>query len=370
MERLSTLGLNRTQQALLLLLRAGLWEIVPNTSEPFPLSDKEWAEVAKLAGHQTIQGIVFRGMQLLPPELLPPKQQLWNWSMTITRLEADYKRTTAAVSATQNLLSKIGMTVWLQKGLAVARYYSQPSRRVNGDIDWYVSATGSETNIKDLLQKKGYTIHRSADDSLCFEYDGIIVELHKYLTDLLSTRGREAEETLIHSETLESLELPDGTKAIVPGPCTTILMLVTHILKHISTVGIGLRQCCDLARACHVLYHHYDVSMLLTACHHAHLDRWCRLIGLYLTEILTLPAEECPWRIDSPNQRELHNMHNLLNDILRSGNFGHQNINHPSLINTALNTMRRLPFSLQYAPAETIQRTITLFSNRIIKNNT
>ena len=66
----------------------------------------------------------------------------------------------------------------------------------------------------------------------------------------------------------QSEEVPEVAQGI-----DTVPMLVTHILKHISTVGIGLRQCCDLARACHVLHHHYDVSMLLTACHHAHLDR-------------------------------------------------------------------------------------------------
>lgn len=386
--------MSRTEQALLLLLRSGLWETPLKEPEPFPLSEDEWKEVEELATKQTVQGLVFRGMQLLPADLLPSQQQLWKWTMTITRLESDYQRILSTIAATHALLKEADAEVWLQKGIAVARYYDRPPWRVNGDVDWYVHTPQDFTSIGTLLRQRGYATECRADASLCFEHEDVIVELHHHLVDFFSTRGRAAANALVHEEKTQELSLAEGTVVITPGPATTLLMLIVHLLKHVSSVGIGLRQFCDLARALHALHDQYDADALRTACHQGGIDRWCRLLGSFLSEVLALPQEENPFshfsvrrsatldtsRISkfsishfsiphfSISQFSIFNIFSpsrLLRDVLSSGNFRHKDSDHPSVSHTARQMIRRLPFSLCYAPSETACYVGTLLKNKI-----
>ena len=63
--------MEKIHAALLVLLRAGLWEREVEDSSCFPLTEAEWKQVYLLSRQQTVTGIVFQGVQSLPEELLP-----------------------------------------------------------------------------------------------------------------------------------------------------------------------------------------------------------------------------------------------------------------------------------------------------------
>ena len=66
----------REPAALLSLLRAGLWEQMPDGLSLFPLSEAEWEEVYLLARRQTVTGLVWQGISYLPDEWMPPGKVL------------------------------------------------------------------------------------------------------------------------------------------------------------------------------------------------------------------------------------------------------------------------------------------------------
>ena len=54
----------------MLLLRQGLWNRQEDCSACFPLNEQEWEEIHSLARKQTVQGIVYDGVCLLPAAIL------------------------------------------------------------------------------------------------------------------------------------------------------------------------------------------------------------------------------------------------------------------------------------------------------------
>ena len=61
------------QKAFMLLLRQGLWD-GRKTVRPFPLDERKWNEIHSMARKQTVQGIIYDGIRLLPTEAVPPPE--------------------------------------------------------------------------------------------------------------------------------------------------------------------------------------------------------------------------------------------------------------------------------------------------------
>ena len=82
--------------ALLLLLRAGLWGQLPSqelraaeSGRPtlFPLTADEWALLYREACEQTVVGIVWQGVSQLPQELMPPHATTMRWVAHVDAIE-------------------------------------------------------------------------------------------------------------------------------------------------------------------------------------------------------------------------------------------------------------------------------------------
>lgn len=68
--------MKKVQKALLVLLRAGLWESKIEDLSCFPMSAGEWKNLYLLSRQQTVTGIVFQGIQYLP-EHFYRKRNYW-----------------------------------------------------------------------------------------------------------------------------------------------------------------------------------------------------------------------------------------------------------------------------------------------------
>ena len=246
---------------------------------------------------------------------------------------------------------------------------------MNGDIDWYVGNARELQRVAVHLQNQGYSLQSHADGSISFDIEGVEIELHTHLTDLLSAKGKKVVQELIDTEGRQQMALPDGHPIEVAGMMTTLLMLESHLMKHLSTVGIGLRQFCDLARTAHVLNGHYDTDAFLEIQQRAGMQCWHQLLRQFLATVLGLQATEFP-EIRTASSKNLEkDLQWVLRDVLRGGNFGQHTAEWLSqsrsdkglTIHTLRQILTRLPFSLRYAPAETFCQVGTLAYHRIKK---
>lgn len=358
--------MSRSQQAFLMLLRSGLWESDVQDLSLFPLSDGEWTEVLRISERQTVQGLLYRGFQHLPEHLFPPQPLVWQWVAIGAQLEKEYRQFCKHTEATGRLLEDAGATPVLQKGLAVAHYYEHPSLRVNGDIDWYVGPEKVLMAIAQRLTTEGYHLERHSDKSMSFDYEGTTVELHPYMINLEQPCYHKAAKDLsdVHTPIFSSLcGKAMGNEVRVPASVPTLVMLNAHLMKHAFTVGVGLRQFCDMARAYHCLYGQYDAIVLAEAYHKTGLWRWSGLLHQFLIHYLDMPSHELP----PPSTVHPRDARRLFHQVLQDGNFGHHTThwqkahsNGRNRWHTIRQIIRRLPISLRYAPTEMLFKMLSL----------
>lgn len=351
--------------ALLLLLRAGLWGQLPpqelrasENGRPalFPLAADEWARLYRQASEQTVVGIVWQGVSQLPQELMPPHATTMRWVAHVDAIERHNATMDKAVESLLALYGSHGIEPVVLKGHTVAALYPTPALRQSGDIDLYFPNADERTQAEQLIRDKGCHTSHGADGSTHFSWQGATIEHHSSIFDLQHPRSKKIVEHSIQG--IENLflylQVNDKlvVKALAPEPNT--LLLVTHTLKHAMGRGVGLRQLCDVAVAYNAQSPTSDTKSqreLFTA---LGLERWCSLLHSFLVQWMGLP------RTVLPRETALRDTTPLMHIVRRGGNFGqHATTSKNSGIltrkkDTALSFIRNIGFCAEYAPVEAL----------------
>lgn len=86
------MNLSKVDQALLQLLRAGMYDSAKSLEDFRPLSDADWAQVYAASKRQTVSGVVLHGVSMLPDELMPPYRLLLRWVVRVDHIEEKSRR--------------------------------------------------------------------------------------------------------------------------------------------------------------------------------------------------------------------------------------------------------------------------------------
>ena len=317
---------DRNWHIFLCLLRAGLWERDLRLDEaPEP---SLWEPLRRMALDQAVLGVLLRGIAHLPADQRPPadgQAAMRAWEAAVAGVSARIGRVEAELL---DRLRRAGVHPVIQKGSAAARHYAVPELRQGGDIDVYCPEF-------DAARSVAPDARTAPDGAAVFVRGGVTVELHPRYYDLHADPAR----------------LP------APGsPCGELLLLSAHIFKHAAGAGVGCKQLCDMARALDALDGRYDKAELADCLRRCGLLRWQRLLCSLLVADLGLDPGRC---LDGFRPCDAE----PLRRIVRSGgHFGQaapgrrRALKAPAAvrkISTAGSFLRRLPFSLRYAPRET-----------------
>ena len=118
------------QKAFMLLLRQGLWDRQEDCSALFPLDEKEWNEIHSMARKQTVQGIIYDGIRLLPTEAVPPRKVLLGWMVEVDTLERVNRQHRETIKALQQIyVQSPSIPFLLLKGIGTADFYPHPHSR-------------------------------------------------------------------------------------------------------------------------------------------------------------------------------------------------------------------------------------------------
>lgn len=330
-----------------LLLRSGLngADLSPAEADAVArLSPKQWDMLIHLAGRQTVTGLLYTAVERLPADAgLHPDIVLSLMSRAVS-IEKESQRKAALTEQLVGRLKAEGLAPVVMKGIAVAAFYDHPLRRTSGDIDIYLPPGQTEAAFS-LLPGQ----HAAPDGSQHAAIDGVDIDIHERYYDLHVAQQR----------------LPR------PGtPEATLLMLSTHILKHAIGPGVGLRQLCDLAMAWRALASKIDPGILLKAQRRAGIRRWDRLVASFLARELGQPRMlEALFPGAGPCSTEP-----LRRIVLEGGNFGHFAASRTKALaqsekqrkrDTLARFLRRLPFSLHYAPREVLATMLGLMRGNL-----
>lgn len=348
---------DKLHAALLTLLRSGLWEKEIDKLSLFPLSDEEWEQVFRLSRQQTVTGLVYQGLQYLPDGMLPPEPVLIRWTAEADAIERMNRKMNQSLSELYLMLHSKGLSPVLQKGQGVAQFYEKPLLRECGDIDFYFNNSRAFSFAAAYVRMHKVAVKKMPDKSLFYLWNGIEVEHHTRLFDLHNPFLQCYLNKLEREKGYEHFRLlpPSELKISIPSPFLNLLMLDLHILKHALGWGIGLRQLCDMARACYKLHEAINPDEMEKVCLKLGLERWNPLLHTFLTEHLGLPVSYLPYGTTAPDAQP------LLDIIWHSGNFGYRlaGRNASDLpvwkrkLRTANIFRKNLNFARRYAPKET-----------------
>lgn len=299
---------DKLKRSFLLLLRQGLWGREESTEGLFPLTPNEWTDIFDMSCKQTVQGILYDGISLLPAELCPPRNMMERLSIGIDAIErTNHKHQMVREFVRQEYFGQPAIPFVLIKGLNVATFYRKPQHRLAGDIDlWFGNEAQTENAIK-RMERLGLPVNRGQNGESACLVGGVVVEHHSYLIDLHSPFLR-------NRLRLYEKQTFNESKETLP-PVANHLLLSTHILKHLINEGIGMRQLCDVAMALSVFTDPIERKELERISRKWHILRWNKLLYSLLVKYLGLPAECLPFSANV-------NPDGLMNEVWQSGNFG------------------------------------------------
>lgn len=333
----------KTQEAFFAFLRLALFDLP--LPEGFSLSDKQWGEILEMAEKQQVVGIVSRAVSRLDPSIEVPESILFRLMVAADGIRRQSRKVLTLSRTLVAEMAEAGLHPIIMKGPSVAAFYPEPELRTAGDIDLFLPEEDFQL-AADMAGRRGLSVEISPDGSVLYTRDGIVIDLHRCYFDL-------------H---VQAEALPP-----VPSAEATLLMLSSHILKHCLGPGIGMRQLCDIALAYRALP--YDRERLLAYFRESKTLRWNRLLAAFLAEVLGADPGLFPGeRIRTRPLRRI---------VLRSGGFGRGSNSRRQAekagrgvrkLDTALRFLRRIPFSLRFAPREFFRYTGSLVRGNVTKS--
>ena len=214
------------------------------------LKEVDWDEVINIASAHGISAIAFDGLEKAVkcnPEYKDkiPKPLLLQWCGQAVHQTSLFKKNWSVACSLALLLSEHSIEAVVLKGRSIANYYPIPEHRYSCDLDLYVAGVDWERACE-ILEAKEIHLEREVYKEVEFCYDGLYVEMHRYITPV---RGNK---TLLRFEKyLRSLleHYPktyfEGTSLLCPPLMFTVMLFIEHSLGDLLHGKLTLKHVVD-----------------------------------------------------------------------------------------------------------------------------
>ena len=234
---------------------------------PSSLKEADWKELYRIAQKQCLVGILFDGIQKLPPaEVGMSKDLLLQWMMQCQMLEKANVRLNDAAIQVSEWFRKKGFRTCILKGQGNALMYPNPYSRTPGDIDIWVE--GGDKRVISFV--RSISLHEKA----CYHhiefpsYKGVEVEVHYRPSFLLcfwhDRKLQKYYERVKEEQFSHRVMLGEQGEIAIPTVEFNLIFQLTHIYAHLMNEGIGLRQLLDYYYVLCDFYKVYQKSSKIT----------------------------------------------------------------------------------------------------------
>lgn len=212
------------------------------------------------------------------------------------------------------------------KGLASAYYYPDPSLRDMGDVDFLVFENDFEASKRSVLSA-GFKLNHGDDDSIhiAFNREPVSIwEQHRCVNGIPEgSVGELIREELDKTiETSELVEL-DGAVCRIPDKFHHGLIMLLHMISHMTSEGIGLRHLCDWAVFVNSISNDEFVGLFSEKLNSFGLWKFAQIMTATSEKYLRIEHKE--WIESAELDDDL--LEDVITDILNGGNFGKKDLN-------------------------------------------
>ena len=311
---------DRTIEAFLALVKAGLWEKEVQLS---PFGKIDWNDIYRLSEEQSVMGLVLAGLE--HSNIKPSQQLLLQWIGEVQMLEQQNLAMNDFLAKLIEKLREANVYAILVKGQGVAQCYERPLWRVSGDIDLLLS----DDNYKWAKSVLPPLASEVADEDevtkhLALVINGFDVELHGKMPFVISKRVDDGIDDVLYDifcrGNIRSWDC-NGTQVFLPSPDNDVILVFTHFLHHFFIEGVGLRQVCDWCRLLWTYRSKLDFQLLESRIRRMGLMTEWKAFASFAVDTLGMPVEAMLFY--DPQYKAKGSR--ALERILKSGNFGHNN---------------------------------------------
>lgn len=302
------------------LLRCALHNERPDSAIFSSVAGVRWHELYQMAAQQALLGVIYDVVSALPESIQPERPLRLKWFMAVQRIEQANLKLNKVLADIAHLMQKQQTDFFLLKGQGVASFYPNPLRRQSGDIDLlFPSATDFQKahtwlrtmNLPDAVSVK----------HISFNMEGAHIEFHDRLEEMHYPPANRVMQqhfaSYLEKGEYESLTV-QGCRIKGLPPEVNLVYMMLHILNHLLTGGIGLRQWCDWAL--YAKYHQgkTDTGLMTRLLEKTGLTRFANAFAQIQHDYLGVPTAAIPYYFDTEPLSDC-----LLADILEGGNFGY-----------------------------------------------
>ena len=201
-------------------------------SSPVIPKDINWEKIYDAAKMQCIVPLISQSV---------PTNQRKEWNEILYQSKAHLMRMIYEQNVLVQLFRDNNITFAILKGTAAAIYYPNPTLRTFGDIDIYVSKDHFDFAVN-LLFEHGYEFLEKTAREFEFKKNGISFELHSKF----SSKHYNDIEYIFLNGLNNAVEYNLNNNVFPAFPVyENGLVLLGHIMQHLKSSGIGLRQIID-----------------------------------------------------------------------------------------------------------------------------
>lgn len=311
--------MNQTQQLLLLLLRAALFEEKIDASK---FVEADWERIFNLSDIQTVSSLVLDGIGMLPHSVLQitfdKKMMLFAKMQRMEQINTLHR---CVIVKIDKALKTEGIQAVFMKGQTVALRYPNPLHRTPGDIDFVVALKDFERTMA-VMEKIGKVDHGLVHEHHGMAWvDGVTVEphykVHNYQCPSTDHAMQEMFASIFPSE-LSSADM-DGYAVPVFPPTFESVFLISHMVNHVYEEGLGLRQVIDYAMFLSSCADKIDWLQHYEYLHRMHMERAWRIFTCICVDYLGMSL---PSQVEPFSHQEKMWAEKMMTDIMRVGNFG------------------------------------------------
>lgn len=283
------------------------------------------SDILKEAKAQTVFTTVFPLLQeklkeSSPNEFLQYQEEFYGNVITNTNNFMEH-------AELHSLMTESCIPYVIMKGLASAYYYPDPSLRDMGDVDFLVREKDFE-KAKLAVLNAGFAVdHGGSDDDihLAFKREPVSIwEQHRSVNGVPNGLVGEliCKELGRTIETSELVEL-DGAMCRIPDKFHHGLIMLLHMISHMTSEGFGLRHLCDWAVFANSFSSDEFRTVFETKLKSCGIWKFAQTLTLVSHRYLGLPEKE--WATNPEITDEL--LEEFIVDILNGGNFGKKDMN-------------------------------------------
>lgn len=226
-------------------------------------------------------------------------------------------------TALLNTLAEAEVKCVLLKGFSVARFYYDPYLRAQGDIDILVKKDSMDESLSALRAVGFVDETKEAEHHNNLVRNDVLVEVHSTLGGIPNGKIAEKIDDVFSqfSESITTANCEGFDIPVLSNDLQSVSLLV-HIIQHMTSGGIGLRQICDwgfFASDC-IANQNYD------ACKKVLEDLGIFKCACIISQFCNVWLDFNISAFDDYSLQEEEQM-DLLNDIFAGGDFGKNDTN-------------------------------------------